>query len=199
MGGIESLSTEDSAKLREHANSLKSRYQQKLCKHCASPITFAKYEGVVIPHDLSGEPHWKTCPYSKHSQKKMARALLKKFAVYFSLKHSDVDVESEIGLTELEGKVYHAILEDAIGQAQVLVASDDSQKAELDESKAEVPFVPVPTDPIGDPDEERAPSEELVKELETQGSVEEKFGLKLTIDSKKEVEEVSEPEPNKEE
>lgn len=162
MSGIV-VSAEDSERLQEHAKNLKQRYQQKVCKNCGESIVFQKVQEdgqeKVIPYDLDGKPHWKSCPYSYYIQKKTSFHILKKLITYHSLRHSEVDIESDLGLTEKEGKVYHAILDRVLKEvAPALAAITDNPRVE-----DEITFKPQPTDPVGDPDEERAPNEELVK------------------------------------
>lgn len=148
------LTPQEEEKIRKSVESLKQKYQKKLCKHCGDPIIFKEYEGRVIPHNVDGIPHWNTCPYSGFAQKKTALGILKKIAFHFAVHDPEFDLENKFGLSKTEGKVFHALLEKLL---KTLDVPDPVQVVNDDLS-----FKPEPTDPIGDPDEELAPAEELI-------------------------------------
>lgn len=154
------LNSEEGEKLSKCVENMKGRFhKQKVCKYCREPIMFKEDDkGRYIPFDLDETPHWKTCPYEKLTQKRASFAILKKAAVYFSLKMPDVDLVEELGLTEKEGKILHAVLERVLREMTTSEEEVVEQKVEGD-----LTFKPEPNDPIGDPDEDIAPDEELVK------------------------------------
>lgn len=168
MSGIK-LSSEENEKLKKSVQNLENRYkQQKVCRFCGAPVAFMQDEkGKYVPHDLDGTPHWKTCPYETLTQKRASFGILKKVAVFFCLKHPDIDIESDLGLTEKEGKVMHAIL------GKVLKDIEHSPSEEAQRVEGDLTFSPEPNDPIGDPDEDIAPDENLVKEASPEDLVKE--------------------------
>jgi len=157
------LNPEEGEKLSKCVESMKERFhKQKVCKYCGEPIMFKEDEkGRYVPFDLDGTFHWKTCPYEKLTQKRSSFAILKKAAIYFSLKMPELDLVSELGLSEKEGKILHAILERVVKE----MTPTPPEKEAVSEQKVEgdLTFKPEPNDPIGDPDEDIAPDEELVK------------------------------------
>ena len=150
------LSPQDGENVRKSVENLKRKYQKKVCKYCGEPIMFKEYEGRVVPHDLDEVPHWSTCPYSNFTQKKSALGILKKIAVHFASNDPECDFETLFNLTKREGKVFHAVLE------KLLKTVDSPEESQV--VSDELSFKPEPTDPVGDPDEERAPDEDLIKE-----------------------------------
>jgi hypothetical protein len=156
-----------------------------LCRKCGEQIKFALEEGRSIPFDMDDVPHWQTCSYSGFTQKKAALDIAKKLGILFLLKNG-TDLEAEAGFTKKEVQILHAILEkifkqgnedseESKGQEEDLKILDENAKI-LDEHVIPVtpgsvlddpmPFAVQACDPIGDPDEERAPSEELIKQLD---------------------------------
>jgi hypothetical protein len=155
------LTPQDGEKLRKSVENLGGRYkQQRVCRYCGEAVIFKPdNKDRIIPHDIDGTPHWKTCPYESLTQKRASFGILKKAAVYFCLKMPDLDLEQELGLSEKEGKVMHAILEKVLRELASAPKSEEPEKVGEDE----LPFKPEPTDPVGDPDEDIAPDEELIE------------------------------------
>lgn len=158
MSGIK-LDPQDEERLKKSVENLSGRYkQQRVCRYCGDPLVFKPdQKNRMIPYDFDGTPHWRTCPYESMTQKRASFGILKKVAVYLSLKHPDLDIETEFGLTEKEGKVMHAVLEKVLREIQ-------PSPVDTDKVEGDLTFKPEPTDPVGDPDEETAPDEELVKD-----------------------------------
>ena len=159
------ISPEEGKKVEDSIKNLRSKYQQKVCKHCGAPIVFDKSDdGRFIPHNLDGTPHWTACPYSGFTQKKKALPILEKISLYLAIKHENLDFTSEVGLSEEECKIIHAILEKAFRKASEEAKSQPVESREVRlESEDAIPFKVAPTDPAGDPDEDRAPDEEAIE------------------------------------
>ena len=158
MTGIK-LSSEDGERLKNSVETLKDRYKrQKVCKFCSEPIVFKHdpEKNRYVPYDLDEIPHWRTCPYDSMTQKRASFGILKKVAVHFCLENPTLNIEETLGLTEKEGKVMHAILE------KVVKEIDERKIEESPKVEGDLTFKPEPTDPVGDPDEDIAPSEDLV-------------------------------------
>ena len=159
------ISPEEGKKVEDSIKNLRSKYQQKVCKHCGAPIVFAKADdGRFIPHNLDGSAHWMSCPYSGFTQKKKALPILEKISLYLAIKNQDFDFTSEVGLSDDECKIIHAILEKAFRKASEDSKSQPVESREVKlESEDAIPFKVEPTDPAGDPDEDRAPDEEAIE------------------------------------
>lgn len=150
------LTPSEGEKVRKSVESLKQKQHKKLCRSCGEEIQFKEVGDKYIPHDLDDSPHWRTCPFVSRTQKIVGLEILKKIGLYYALNEPDLDLEQTFNLTSKEGKVYRAVLEKLVNG---LDKPEEPQVIEGDLS-----FKPVPTDPVGDPDEERAPSEDLIKE-----------------------------------
>lgn len=160
------LSEADQKKVRESLVALKSNLKTSTCRRCGEPIRFAKGEDLkIIPHNLDGSAHWQTCPYSGFAQRKASLGIMKKLAVLQILKYG-LNLEGEAGLTKTEVQIVHATLERIFkddNHAKTVVEDKMPDVGKVDD---DVQFKPEPCDPIGDPDEERAPLEGLVHVIE---------------------------------
>jgi len=171
------LSGDEERKVHESLRTMKRKLKKTiLCKKCNEPIKFAVEAGRTIPFDLDDVPHWQTCSYSGFTQKKAALDIVKKLGVLFIVKHG-TDLEMEAGLSKKEVQILHAILEKIFREEneESEPSKGDADIAEVIQKNAEVsgdkldnsiPFELKSCDPIGDPDEDRAPSEEAIKEAE---------------------------------
>lgn len=156
-----SLSKEDELKLQSSLTTLRKKFKSAICKKCGERITFLEGEKEkIIPHNLDQTPHWQTCAYSAFTQKKASLDILKKLAVLFVVKLG-FDLETEASLSKKEAQIVHALLEKMFKEDSPFPVDTEDQQVD-----DEVQFKPEPCDSVGDPDEERAPSEELVKEIE---------------------------------
>ena len=181
------LNESEEKKVHESLRTMKKKLKKIiLCRKCGEQIKFALEEGRSIPFDMDDVPHWQTCAYSGFTQKKASLDIAKKLGILFLLKNG-ADLEAEAGFTKKEVQILHAILEKIFKQG-----AEDSEESKgpdedlkvLDENASildehaivinpgpvlenPIPFEVQSCDPIGDPDEERAPSEELIK-AETQ-------------------------------
>ena len=158
------ISNEEEAKLKTHLSSLKKRLKKATCNRCGEEIKFVVGEDSRrLPHDPDGTPHWQSCASSSFAQKKASFDIMKKLAVLHLMKYGS-NLEKDAGLTVREVQIVQSVLEkifreekrDGIPYApeEPIIVKDDIQ------------FSPEPCDSIGDPDEERAPSEEEVSEVE---------------------------------
>ncbi len=159
------LTTEDKEKVKTSLTTLKRKLKTSTCRKCGEKINFAPDGNErIIPHNLDGTAHWQSCPYSGFTQKKAAPDIMKKLAVLFILKYG-LNLEDEAGLTKRETQIVHATLEkifkDETPVEKPKVIEENDGKVD-----DEVQFKPEPCDSVGDPDEERAPSEDLVHEAE---------------------------------
>lgn len=176
------LSKEEEAKVKSSLNSLrKKKKRQAICKMCGANIKFTQAGSKTIPHDMDDRAHWETCPYNIFSQKKHSLTIMRKLAVLFIIK-SGINLEKEAGLTDYESLIVQAVLEKAFRETEdsvekgetpgeVLEAPTDE---DVEESLKEIdtegssPEVFLNTqgaaDPIGDPDEDLAPTEEEVNQ-----------------------------------
>jgi hypothetical protein len=175
-----SLSEEESQKVKSSLTSMKRKFRRATCRKCGEDIQFVDVNGRMIPHNLDNNPHWQTCSYSSFAQKKASLNIMKKLSVLFIVKLG-LDVESEAGLTKKEAQIVHAVLEKVFKESQLETAetpgeiidnnSEEDLKADLQavesEDAASDEVEPKGDDPIGDPDEDLAPSEEAIKEEES--------------------------------
>lgn len=173
------LSEEESKKVKSSINSMKKKFKRATCRKCGADIQFTDINGRMIPHDLDGNPHWQTCPYSSFAQKKSSLNIMKKLAVLFIVKQG-LDVEKEAGLTRSEAQIVQAVLEKVFKEPETAettgevidtnteedIKEDIAHVIEEAEVVAEGQEVPAGDDPIGDPDEDLAPSEDAVAEEE---------------------------------
>jgi hypothetical protein len=150
----------DRQKVSETLSTLKAKSNKRWCRDCGESIQMRFEQDRLIPFDLDGTPHWKTCPYSGFVQKKCSFAILRKMIVHICLKHN-VDLENDLGLTKHEILVVRSMLESMLKATAPAPAAEVVQ-AIVDDCQ----FKPVPCDPIGDPDEERAPNENLIHDAE---------------------------------
>ena len=160
------LSKQDKIDVHQKLQVIKNRFKKRICKKCGDEIHFISENGEKpLAYNTDGStPHWKTCPASLYTQKKAALTIMRKLAAFFLIKHS-VDLESEVCLTPREVQIVQSSLESLIERN--LGKKDSIDKIdEGEEVKGDITFKPIPCDSIGDPDEERAPSEELVSEIE---------------------------------
>lgn len=157
------LTAEDTKKVKDSLEIIKRSTKTTVCRKCGETIKFVEIsKGRSIPHDLEGTPHWQTCPSSAFSQKKASLDIMKKLGVLFILKYG-LDLEKEAGLTKREVKIVQATLERAFKEEATTPKAPTADDGKVDD---DVQFVPVPCDSVGDPDEERAPDEELVHKAE---------------------------------
>lgn len=175
------LSPEQESKVKSTLDVIKKKYRKSTCKRCGEPITFQKEGGKVVPNDPSGSPHWQVCPYSLYAQKKAALPLLKKMSL-FLLAHPSLEFDQIGFITREEFRIIQAILEKEFkrletsettgkilkedGEEEVKKALVETEVIGGEKIASDVTFTPEPNDPIGDPDEERAPSEEEVEKAE---------------------------------
>ena len=161
------LSEEEQKKVKGSLTTLKKKLRTSTCRQCGASVKFVELpEGRTIPHNLDGVPHWQTCPYKSFAQRKSAVDIMKKLAVLFVIKQG-LNLEEEAGLTEMEVKIVHATLERMFKEESSPVKKAVESIAEGDSVKNEdIQFKPEPCDSVGDPDEERAPSEDLVTNVE---------------------------------
>ena len=171
------LSEEESKKVKSSLTTMKKKFRRATCRKCGGDIQFVDINGKMIPHDLDNNPHWQSCPYSPFTQKKAALSIMKKLSVLFIVKHG-LDVEKEAGLSKKEAQIVHAVLERAFKEPEVAETpgevidnnTEDDLKEDLqavDTVEVEVQELPSGDDPIGDPDEDLAPSEEAIHEEES--------------------------------
>lgn len=174
------ISESESRELQSSLSSLKKKFRRNACRDCGDDIQFLEVEGKMIPHNLDGEPHWKTCPFGSFAQRKSSLSIMKKLAVYTFIKDR-VDLEEEVGLTSSEARIVHAVLE-KICKSQVLVTADspgevidNNTEDDVKEDLLNIEYTGEGVslgaelkgdDPIGDPDEDLAPSEEFVLQVE---------------------------------
>ena len=171
------LTDKEETQVRESLKEIKKSFNKRLvCRFCTEEIKFVEKESRQIPHNLDGAPHWQTCPYSTFFQKKMSFNIMKKLAVFFTLKYG-ANFEKSAALTPSEVRVIHAVLErefrsrpDIVSGGETMVVQCETEEEVASaiqkthdntagEVSGEIQFKPAPTDPIGDPDEERAPAE----------------------------------------
>ena len=171
------LTDKEETKVRESLREIKRSFIKKpTCRFCTEEIKFIPTDVKQLPHNLDGTPHWQTCPYSTFFQKKMSFNIMKKLAVFFTLKHG-AQFEKDTALTLKEIQVVHAVLEREFRATQPIAVAEDSKVLQCDTEEevistiqknydnltadvpGEIQFKPLPTDPIGDPDEDRAPLE----------------------------------------
>jgi hypothetical protein len=159
------LSVEEQLKIKDELYMLKKKLKRSMCKKCGEEIKFVPSEdSKLLPHDLDGTPHWQSCAHSGFAQKKASLDIMKKLSVLFIMKYG-INLEKEAGLSQREAQIVHAVLE------RIFKGEEEEQVPPLtieDDKKVpgDIPFDPEPCDSIGDPDEERAPSEESVAEIE---------------------------------
>lgn len=169
------LSPTEEKKVKESLTTLKKKLKTSTCRKCGEKIKFVPDgEGKIIPHNLDGSTHWQTCPYSGFAQRKAATDIMKKLSVLFILKYG-LNLEQEAGLNKTEVQIVHATLERIFKEETNSIKEqiENSDDGKVDD---EVQFKPEPCDSVGDPDEERAPDEHLVHELE------EKIGKEVNLD-----------------
>lgn len=173
------LSDEDSEKVKTSLSGLKKRFRTARCRDCDEEITFSRNErdGKTIPYSLDGNEHWKSCPYSTYSQRRAAPGIMKKLAILFVHKYG-INIDSEANLTRKETQIVLAALEKAFRSPKVEVAdtpgevidnnSEEDIKKDLKELEVSIPpcpqELPPGDDPVGDPDEDLAPSEDVISE-----------------------------------
>lgn len=162
------LKEKDGRKIKEEIFNFSDKHIKKICKYCYAQIMFKDVEGKKIPVDLNDEPHWKTCPNSSFVQKRFALQILKKVLSYQTLKADEPDYLDSLALgaklDEVEIKVVRSILVRSLKDYIDTEAQDETNR----EIKTDIPedaltFKPVPTDPISDPDEDRAPEEHNIE------------------------------------
>lgn len=161
------LTNVEEKKVIESLNTLKKKFKVSTCRKCSAQIKFLPdNEGKIIPHDMDGIPHWQTCPYSGFAQRKAAMDIVRKLATLYLVRFG-LNIEKEADLTRKEAQVVHAILEKRFKDEEHK-AIQAKLEAAKDESKvdSDVQFKPVPCDSVGDPDEDRAPDEQLIHEYE---------------------------------
>lgn len=176
------LSNKDHDKIVDSLRTIKTKLAKAVCRYCSEQIIFVEGD-KHSPLDPAGTPHWKSCSHSTWFQKKLSFTIMKKLAIFFTLKQG-TDFELDAGLSKKEVQVIHAVLEKAFrprvkvqtSEEAHVIASDvvedihDALDKSISEQSTSVSgdlqFTPVPTDPVGDPDEAIAPSEESVGEAE---------------------------------
>ena len=177
------LSETEEKKVKDQINLLKKKTRRSVCKKCEEPIQFLPDGKKMAPHDLDSTPHWQTCTHASFAQRRAAPGILKKLAILFVVKHG-IDLESEAGLDPKETQIVSAILEKTFREVsetkkgltteKVMKAKTEEELGELVDKNATkseevkdkegLSFEPESCDSVGDPDEERAPSEESVTE-----------------------------------
>ena len=176
------LSEEESKKVKSSLTTMKRKFRRATCRKCGEDIQFIDVNGRMIPHNLDNNPHWQTCSYSSFAQKKASLNIMKKLSVLFIVKLG-LDVETEAGLTKKEAQIVHAVLEKVFRESEMETSENPGEvidnnteedlkedlQAVVEESGGEqVDEDPANgDDPIGDPDEDLAPSEEAIKEEES--------------------------------
>ena len=160
------LNTKDKADVQQKLQIIRNRFKKRVCKKCGDEIHFVSQEGEKpLAYNVDGStPHWKTCPSSLYTQKKASLTIMRKLAAFFLVKHN-VDLEGEVNLTPREVQIVQASLESLLEKTSE-TNLDLNSNPEGEKVKGDMSFKPLPCDSIGDPDEERAPSEELVSEIE---------------------------------
>jgi len=168
---------------------IRRKIRSPSCKFCKRPVFFKPVteNGHTrhIAYNEDNVEHWKSCPYSPFYQKKSSLKMVRKALVFLLLK-TDIDLQGDIGLDMDEMEVAHAILErefksvkvsgsvgkviEAPAESDVEDFIKDVKKEESAKIEDELSFDPIPTDPVGDPDEEIAPSEEEIKKEKVLGS-----------------------------
>lgn len=161
------LSPDEEIRVKTSLGNMRKKMKTTVCRKCGEAIKFGDLDSRNIPHDLDGNPHWQTCPYSSFAQKKAAFDIMKKLAVLFIVKLG-INLEDEARLTKTEVQVVQAILERVFKDDIKEVAAKPAPGLEQDDGRvdSDIPFTPEPCDPIGDPDEERAPNTDLVHAIE---------------------------------
>ena len=179
------LDSTDLKRVEDSLEDLKRKHKRNLCRYCLQDIDFKESENGKgnIPHDLDGTPHWKTCLAGQYRHKKAAIKISQKFGIYFLLKMG-VDLQKEVNLTEEEAKITHYMVERLLKTNKLDVKSDTGEvipkipedeelesgfkvieQSEDNSPKVEVEdMVKTGDDPIGDPDEDLAAPEELIKQ-----------------------------------
>jgi len=173
------LTDKDHDQIVESLKIIKRQSKKPVCKFCGDTILFQQGDTKGIPLNPDLVPHWKTCPYSLWYQKKTAYNIMRKLSVFFTLRHGSA-FEKEAGLSTRETQVIHAVLEREFRpRVEVTVSSEahvissetlENIKEVIDKEckdhsspvPGDLQFKPIPTDPIGDPDEAIAPPEESI-------------------------------------
>lgn len=171
--GLE-MSPEEKKKVKDSLTHLRRKNRKSVCKKCGEEVKFQDNGKKVIPFNLDDAPHWRTCPYSSYSQRKASPSIARKMSVYFVMTQG-IELGAKVGLTKKEIQVVHAMLErifrdheDADMQEKPSIPSGE----DTGPVNGDLSFKPSPCDPVGDPDEERAPDEVLVKKVTEQISLE---------------------------
>jgi len=174
------LSVEDSKKVKTSISHMKKKFKRATCRNCGEDIKFLEANGRMIPHDKEEVPHWQTCSYSPFAQKNYSLNIMKKLAILSIIKLG-LEVEREAGLTRKEAQVVQAVLEKAMSSDNVETGPEPGVVIDAnteDDVIADLVVVDLDStnntldsetiggdDPIGDPDEELAPTEaEILKE-----------------------------------
>jgi hypothetical protein len=159
------LSVEDQKDVQQKLEVLKRKFKKTICKKCGDEIHFiSDSSGRPFAYDADGTtPHWQSCPNSIYTQKKASMTIMRKLAALFLIKHG-LDLEKEANLTKREVQIIQASLEYCLQKQTEFIlpiSKEDPRKVD-----GEISFKPDPCDCVGDPDEERAVSEEMVTKLE---------------------------------
>lgn len=164
------LSAEDQLDVQNKLEIIKRRFKKTVCKKCGDEIHFVSKEGEKpLAYNADGvTPHWQTCPSSTYTQKKASMAIMRKLAALFLIKHG-LDLEKEANLTPREIQIIQASLEHCMQKQSYTPELGDPRKVD-----GEISFSPNPCDCVGDPDEERAASEEMVSQIENDIALENK-------------------------
>ena len=161
------LSVEDQLDVQQKLEVLKRKLKKTICKKCGDEIHFISEQGgKPFAYNADGTtPHWQTCPSSVYTQKKASMTIMRKLAALFLIKHG-MDLEKEANLTKREVQIIQASLEYCLQKESVTEVSLPMSKDDPRKVSGEISFRPDPCDCVGDPDEERAVSEEMVSKIE---------------------------------
>lgn len=163
------LSEKDEQDVQEKLEVLKKRLKKTICKKCGDEIHFiTEGDGKPFAYDADGvTPHWQSCPNSVYTQKKASMTIMRKLAALFLIKHG-IDLEKEANLTKREVQIIQASLEYCLQKQITPIVNSVASKEDPRKVNGDISFKPSPCDCVGDPDEERAVSEEMVTEIEKQ-------------------------------